>query len=91
MRAPTSRALPANFLQAYFPSRAKWRPAFRRRLRRAPKLDTRRRSDFAKAPVVLGRLPNVLYGTELPALALTIDVSAALIVPLAFTSVRKFV
>ena len=59
--------------------------------RRAPKLDTRRRSDFAQAHVVVGRLPNVLYGTELPALALTIDVSAALIVPLAFTSVRKFV
>jgi len=102
MRAATSRALPADFLQAYFPSRAKMASRLSAQDskilvkaggvdRRAPKVDTRRRSDFAKAPVVLGRLPNVLYGTELPALALTKDVSAALIVPLAFTSVRKFV
>lgn len=102
MRAQTSRALPANFLQAYFPSGTKMASRLSAQDskilvkagvvdRRAPKLDTLLRSDFAKAPVAPGRLPHVLYGTELPALALTIDVSAALIVPLAFTSVRKFV
>ena len=37
------------------------------------------------------RFFRVDYGTELPALALTKDVSAALMVPLALTSVRKLV
>ena len=61
MRAATSRALPAKFLQAYFPTRAKMASRLSAQDskilvkagvvdRRAPKLDTRRRSDFAKAP-----------------------------------------